>query len=137
MFSDVSSTGCGSYVVKANNSVFHSTWSVEEQPKSSTFRELRAVYLALRAYGCKFQNRFIKWLSDSQYCVRIISAGSTKSDLQEQALNIFQLCLKWNIDLDIHWVPRDHNSVADSISKMSCSDNWGVSDEFFQFMNSL
>ena len=136
-FSDASSTGCGSYVVKANNSVFHSTWSVEEQLKSFTFREFRAVYLALRAYGCKFQNRSIKWFSDSQNCVRIVSAGSTKSDLQEQALNIFQLCLKWNLDLDIHWVPRDHNSVADSISKMSCSDNWGVSDDFFQFMNSL
>ena len=84
MFSDASNTGCGSFVVKANNSVFHSMWSEEEQLKSSTFKELRAVYLALRSYGCKFENRSIKWFSDSQNCVHIVSVGSTKSDLQEQ-----------------------------------------------------
>ena len=29
------------------------------------------------------------------------------------------------------------NCVADGISKVNCTDNWGVSDEFFQFINSL
>ena len=98
VFSDASDMACGSYVVKGNNSVFHSNWSEEEKIKSSTFRELRAVYLALRAYSPMFQNRCIKWFTDSQNCVRIVSAGSTKFDLQEQAINIYQLCLKWNID---------------------------------------
>ena len=78
-----------------------------------------------------FQNRCIKWFTDSQNCVRIVSAGSTKFDLQEQAINIYQLCLKWNIDLDIQWIPRNLNCVADGISKVNCTDNWGVSDEFF------
>ena len=41
------------------------------------------------------------WFSDSQNCVRIISAGSTKFELQQEALNIFQLYLNWNIDLDL------------------------------------
>ena len=137
VFSDASDIACGSYVVKGNNSVFHSNWSEEEKIKSSTFRELRAVYLALRAYSPMFQNRCIKWFTDSQNCVRIVSAGSTKFDLQEQAINIYQLCLKWNIDLDIQWIPRNLNCVADGISKVNCTDNWGVSDEFFQFINSL
>ena len=61
-------------------------------------------------------------------CVRIVSVGSTKADLLEQALNI---------DLDIQWVPRNFNFVADSISKVCCTDSWGVSDEIFQFMHSL
>ena len=131
VFSDASDIACGSFVVKASNSVFHNNWSEEEKVKSSTFRELRAVYLVLRAYGSRFQNRSIKWFSDSQNCVRIVSAGSTKPDLQEEALGIFHLCLKWNIDLDIQWVPRNCNFVADSISKIRCTDNWGVSDDFF------
>ena len=137
VFSDASNVACGSYVVKANNLVFHSNWSEDEKVKSSTFRELRAVYLALRAYSPKFQNRCVKWFSDSQNCVRIVSAGSTKAELQEQALYIFKLCLKWNIDLHIQWVPRNYNGVADSISKVCCTDNWGVSKEFFEFMFSL
>ena len=107
VFSDASDIACGSFVVKASNSVFHNNWSEEEKVKSSTFRELRAVYLVLRAYGSRFQNRSIKWFSDSQNCVRIVSAGSTKPDLQEEALGIFHLCLKWNIDLDIQWVPPE------------------------------
>ena len=137
VFSDASNVACGSYVVKANNLVFHSNWSEDEKAKSSTFRELRAVYLALRAYSPKFQNRCVKWFSDSQNCVRIVSAGSTKAELQEQALYIFKLCLKWNIDLHIQWVPRNYNVVADSISKVCCTDSWGVSKEFFEFMYSL
>ena len=137
VFSDASDIACGSYVVKGNNSVFHSNWYEEEKVKSSTFRELRAVYLALRAYSPMFQNCCIKWFSDSQNCVQIVSAGSTKFNLQEQALKIYQLCLKWNIDLDIQWIPRNLNCVADGISKVNCTDNWGMSDEFFQFINSL
>ena len=136
VFSDASNVACGSYVVNANNLVFHSNWSEEQKAKSSTFRELRAVYLALRAYSFKFKNGCVKWFSDSLNCVRIVSAGSTKPDLQDQALNIFQLCLRWNIDLDIQWVPRDFNFVADSISKVRCTDNLGVSEEFFLFMQS-
>ena len=137
VFSDASNVACGSYVVKANNLVFHSNWSEDEKAKSSTFRELRAVYLALRAYSPKFQNRCVKWFSDSQNCVRIVSAGSTKAELQEQALYIFKLCLKLNIDLHIQWVPRNYNVVANSISKVCCTDSWGVSKEFIEFMYSL
>ena len=88
VFSDASTIGCGGYMVKASSSVFHSTWSDEKQLKSSIFKEPRTVYLALRAYGCKFQNRSIKWFSDSHNCVRLVSVGSTKSDL-EQALKFF------------------------------------------------
>ena len=65
--------------------------SEEEKIKSSTLRELRAVYLALRAYSSMFQNHSIKWFSDSQNCVRIVSAGSTKADQQVQALYIYKL----------------------------------------------
>ena len=58
--SDASSTGCSSYIVKSQSSVFHRSWNEEEKVKHSTFRELRAVYLALRAYGSKFENRSVK-----------------------------------------------------------------------------
>ena len=51
-------------------------------------------------------------VSDSQNCVRIVSLGSTKPDLQEEDLNIYQLCLKWNINVDIQWVPRHFNTIA-------------------------
>ena len=43
IFSNASDIACGSYVVKAYNSGFHSNCSEEEKVKSSTFRELQAV----------------------------------------------------------------------------------------------
>ena len=82
-----------------------------------------------------FQNRSIKWFSDSESCVRIVSAGSTKTTYKSK--HIYQLCLKWNINLGIQWIPGNFNFFADSISKVNCTDNWGVSDDFFQLLNSL
>lgn len=137
IYSDASHLSCGSYIVDCKNSVFHSVWNNEEQAKSSTFRELRAVYLALRAYGSLLENSKVKWFSDSQSCVKIVQSGSTKLDLQLESLNIFKLCLKWNIDLSIQWVPREHNQIADDISKIYSSDEWEVTTEFFNFIDQM
>ncbi|XP_053400756.1 uncharacterized protein LOC128557413 [Mercenaria mercenaria] len=137
VFSDASHTSCGSYIVDCANTVFRSMWSCEEQEKSSTFRELRAVFLALRAYGSTLKNLSVKWFSDSQSCVKIVQAGSTKLELQHDSLEIFNLCLKWNIDLNIQWVPRTQNQIADHISKIHSTDEWEVSTEFFKFMDQM
>lgn len=93
--------------------------------------------LALRAYGNILSHKSVKWFSDSQSCVQIIKAGSTKTELQSISISIFQLCLQKNIDLKIEWVPRSNNQIADNISKLHDTDDWEVSLEFFQFLDSL
>ena len=66
-------------MVKVNNSGFHSFWSEEEKVyKSFTLRELWTIYLALGAYSSMFQNHCIKWISESENCVCIVSLASTK-----------------------------------------------------------
>ena len=42
-----------------------------------------------------------------------------------------------NINLEVQWVPRQQNKSADGISKYFDKEDWGVSDEFFQFMNQM
>ena len=111
--------------------------SSEDCLSSSTFREIRAINLALNAYGPILKNKAVKWFSDSQNCVRIVLAGSTKADLQQESLDIFHLCLKWNINLDIQWVPREMNTIADNISKIRDTDDWEVTSEFFMFMSDI
>ena len=49
----------------------------------------------------------------------------------------FRFCLKQSIKLDITWVPRSMNQHADSISKFIDSDDWGVTDSIFDFLDSL
>lgn len=137
VFSDASSIAAGSYIVDCKDSVFHSMWSDDEKSKSSTFREIRAVKLALRAYGENLKDQSVKWFSDSQACVQIIQVGSTNLELHEESRDIFDQCSKLNIDLKIQWIPRDLNQVADEISKTSCTDEWRVSDEFFSFIDEM
>lgn len=137
VFSDASDLAAGAYVVNCMDSVYHSNWDEEDRTKSSTYREIKAVWLALRAYGSLLRHKSVKWFSDSQSCVQIVKAGSTKKELQGYSIKIFQICLEKNIDLKIEWVPRSKNEIADNISKLHDTDDWEVSNDFFQHIDSL
>ena len=137
MFSDASGVAAGAYSVNLRDSVFHAFWSPEEASSSSTFRELKAVLLAFKSFEKRLSNKSVTWFTDSQNCVRIINTGSFKSELQSIAVEIYSLCVKNNIVLNMQWVPRVLNEQADLISKLIDYDDWGVSDEFFSYMNSL
>jgi len=135
--SDASNIAAGAYVVNCKNSVFRSAWSPDEKVKCSTFRELRAINLALHCYGHLLKGKTVKWFSDSQSCVNIVQSGSTKIALHSESLSIFLCCLKMNIDMRIQWIPRELNTIADGISKYTSSDEWEVSNPFFEHMDSL
>ena len=136
-YSDASNFAAASFIVNCINSVHRSVWSEIEQIKSSTFREIRAVYFGLRAYARFLEGKSVKWLSDSQSCVHIIQAGSSKPELQREAMLIFQLCFDYNIDLRVDWIPRELNQTADSLSKMSSTDEWEVALEFFNHVDKM
>ena len=53
------------------------------------------------------------------------------------AFKIFSTCLQNNISLDIQWIPRDQNSKADYLSKIIDYEDWGVTKQFFDFINSM
>ena len=61
VYSDTSDIAAGSYVVNCKNRVFRSIWSDEEAGRSSSFRELRAVKLALQVYGDMLKGKTVKW----------------------------------------------------------------------------
>jgi hypothetical protein len=44
--------------------------------------------------------------------VSIVSKGSTKTVLQVLALDIFSACLKFNVNIDMVWIPRSENDRA-------------------------
>jgi ribonuclease HI len=60
-------------------------WSSIEASKSSTYRELKAVFITLDSLNNFFSNRLIKLYTDNQNVVRIIRTGSMKSVLQDLA----------------------------------------------------
>ena len=105
---------------------YHKMWSDEEKMKSSTWRELKAIAIALQAFRKIIERTKVGWFTDNQNVVRIVQAGSMKKDLQEIALQIYHFCTQYEISLTVNWIPRSEIEKADYISKMIDVDDWEV-----------
>ena len=112
-------------------------WTGDEKDRSSTWRELYAIESCLDTFQNQLKGKVVKWFTDSLNCVHIVQSGSSKKLLHELSLSIFSICIKNGISLDIQWIPRDKNSRADEISRIFDYDDWGVSQNFFQFIDDM
>ena len=137
VFSDASDVAAGAFTVEICNKVFHRMWEKHEAKMSSTWRELKAIELALLSFKDDLTSKSLKWFTDNQSCVKIIQSGSMKRHLQEIAFSIFSMCFSSNISLDISWIPREQNLQADYLSKIVDAEDWGVTKDFFVFMDNL
>ena len=62
-----------------------------------------------------------------------------KIELHKIAMEVFFLCIKNGITLEIEWIPRHLNEAADSASReaaMVDTDDWQLTVPFFQLINS-
>ena len=65
IYRDASSSGYAGFQVSTINKVVHGMWSPDETVKSSTWRELSAVYRVLRSLVVTIKNSKVKWYSDN------------------------------------------------------------------------
>ena len=89
----------------------------KESAQSSTWRELKAVSLAVEA----FTNHFflVLRLSHTPITKNVESTilnGIRKADLHQLALLVFQICLKFRILLEVKWITRGLNARADALA---------------------
>ena len=77
-----------SHIVELGNEIVHGQWSVEEVKHSSTWRELKAVYLILQSFASRLAGHSVKWFTDNQGVVHIVSSGARRSQLQDGAMAI-------------------------------------------------
>ena len=75
----------------------------------------------------------VKWFSDNQAVVRIVQVGSGKLYLLEGILPIFELFFQHNIKLELEWVPRSANELANYMNRVRDFDDWMVSPSLFQY----
>ena len=54
-----------------------------------------------------------------------------KPHLPEGAMCVFQVCLQYGIRLNLEWIPRSNNEVADYLSCIVDLDDWQVSADVF------
>ncbi|XP_063446947.1 uncharacterized protein LOC134726472 [Mytilus trossulus] len=137
IYSDASNIAAGAYTVELENKIFHKMWTCSETVQSSTWRELKAIELALFSFKNSFTGKTIKWFTDNQNCVKIVNSGSMKENLHVIAKSIFSFCIQKGISIDIQWIPRKENEKADYISKMVDFEDWGVTHIFFNFLNDM
>ena len=124
VYSDASNSGYGGYIIQYGPQIAHGQWSPEEATQSSTWRELCGVQRVLESIAGSLKNERLRWFTDNQNVVRILTVGSKKPQLQTLALNILSVCLGNQIRLEPEWLPREENSQADLISRIIDYDDW-------------
>ena len=135
VFSDASEKGYGSFIIeKLGNIVARDNFNYSEKGTSSTYRELLAVKYSLESFYSLLTNQKILWHSDNTNVARIIQIGSRKPHLQKIALEIFKICLRFDIEITTQWIPREYNQIADQISKYIDYDDWSIDYESFSYI---
>ena len=100
VYSDASDYACGSFI-HSEGKIFQQNWSPVERNNSSTWRELKAVELALTSFAPSLLGKQVVWFTDNTNVVSIVHSGSKVTELQDLALCIFsRLRQFWNFTRD-------------------------------------
>ena len=89
IYSDASNVAAAACTVEIDRTNFHKMWTTDEALESSTWRELKAIKLALCSFQHVFSGKSLNWYIDNQNCVKIVEASSMKENLQAIAMSIF------------------------------------------------
>ncbi|XP_057296266.1 uncharacterized protein LOC130625224 [Hydractinia symbiolongicarpus] len=100
-------------------------------------RELYAIQYSLQSLKSVLCNKAVLWKTDNYASHCIIKRGSSKENLQILAENIFDICKKQKIDLNVEWVPRNQIQYADKLGRYTDTDNWEITKSFFEYLNRL
>ena len=135
VYSDASSTGLGA--VTSGEVQCHRNFSFDEQRKSSTWRELTALFYALKTFQKLLHRKQAVCCVDNFATSRIVEIGSPNSELHSIALKIFDFCQENSVEIRVKWIPRALNTEADLLSKHVDLDDWEISSELFSYLDEL
>ena len=89
----------------------------------------------LLSYVAQLKHKRVKIFTDNQGAARIVAIGSSKTDLQALAMDIFNLCLVNDIVLEAQWIPRSLNERADLLSRFVHKDDWSINPAVFRVVD--
>ena len=92
-FTDASDYVFGGYCLELNKKPVRGMFTPSEACQSSTFRELKAFYLLVKANIQFFCHKKVKVFADNENASRIVLFGSPKQPPQSVAIDLFQLCI--------------------------------------------
>ena len=109
--------------------------SPDGREKSSTWRELKAVQLAVESLAHDLKGHQVACFADNQNVLSVLSGGSRVKELQSLALEMFALCVTNCILLEMKWIPRDLNAKADCLSKIIDFHDYALNDDMFRMLD--
>ncbi|MCG7875782.1 MAG: reverse transcriptase domain-containing protein [Candidatus Thiodiazotropha endolucinida] len=139
-FQTMTSNGMGSgrHVFRkkrAVSGVVFGDWTEEEKSKSSTWRESETVRRVIMSNVDMLKNKKVKIYSDNKNVQSVLQIGSRKTDLQEIACDVNDMCEKYEMKICPEWIPRSQNEVADDLSRWGDCEDWSISDQIFTDLN--
>ena len=121
------------FFIENEHKIFHQNRSATEGSKSSTWRELRTVDLALSTVALELQGKKVAWFTDNTSVVSIII--TVVEELRSLALSIFHVCTSSGISLEMKSISRDSNRQADSMSRIIDFDDYSINDDVFHMLD--
>ncbi len=108
-----------------------------ERDKSSTWREVKTIETALKAWGPMLEGEHLVWHTDNLGGCSVIKKGSMVGELNRLAGSIDRTCRNFDIVLDMRWIRRDKNKIADKLSRFVDLDDWGISQSLLRLAYGL
>jgi hypothetical protein len=105
------------------------SFSTVESGQSSTAREVRGYAAAYRRPRKTFPTRSRKPLEgDNQGAISAVNhMRSPVPEINEVLKGVFQLCCQRRFDVLAKWIPREHLTEADALSRLPDPSDWGIS----------
>jgi len=113
------------------------SWSSLERTESSTWRELEAVNRMLKTSTDIIKGKCVKVFSDNKNVSHILNVGSRKKKLQQIAMSVHNTCKEHSVSMLTQWIPREYNTKADTLSRFSDCDDWGIQSWVIKYLEEL
>ena len=134
VFSDASAMGIGAICDK---DIVYRNLTSHECNENSTFRELLAILFSIKTFDSLITTKNLLWHTDNMAAAIIVKKGSNKPKLQKLACSIYSASKSKKINLNVTWISRVYNTLADTVSKSIDYDDWTLKNSFFFVLNSL
>ena len=109
-----------------------------QREQSSTDRELVAILQVLISFVHKVRGTSVKLYTDSQAAYFILLNGcSSVMPLHRLAVRLFWFCTEHRVALDVYWIPREENQLADYLAGIFDKDDWRLHTFFFRMLDRL
>jgi hypothetical protein len=132
MASDAIDIGWGGHTIGGVVERAHEYFSKEESVESSTYRDLSGVCRCLQAMLYLCDGKFVVFQVDANNLLGIVNRGSPRLKLNALARELFWFGLEHRITLNVEWVPREENTLADELSKLLIPDDYMLSRAVFR-----